>query len=582
MRTVEAAAERIAPVFEQLAGVADRCILGPGEIPCARTSPEDLIDVIRTLRDQRGFTHLTLLTAEELQPPKPADGEQTEAAPPASPAGAREQLPQTGLDMIYGLTRAADGTTIIVRVALEDGSLAVPTLSHIWAGAEQLEREVYDLFGVHFDGHPNLRRIVLRDDFVGHPLRKAFDTNGGVSSEAVVEAVKSPGDAPFEETRRPNSPSEEARLAGDPVLHSERLVLNMGPQHPSMHGVLHLWLALDGEQVMASEPTHGYLHRCIEKLCESLNYKACTALLDRSDYVSGFHTELAHILALEELMGIESTPKADYLRVMLGELVRITSHHTWFAAAGLDTGALTPFLYAFIDREKILDFFEAITGARMMFNYFRPGGVKADMPAGLAEEMKAYLKTFDKQVDECESLLTGNEIFRARTRGVGLLSPQAVIDHCVTGPMARASGIDIDLRRDEPYAAYDRIPVNVATAMVGDTFDRYTVRVAEMRESARIALAALEGMPEGPCVNPDVPRAIKPPPGAAYRRVESPRGELGVYLVSDGSAQPWRLKVRSPAFSNLHSAPTLLNGGRIGDVVAVLGSVDVVMGEIDR
>jgi NADH-quinone oxidoreductase subunit D len=279
---------------------------------------------------------------------------------------------------------------------------------------------------------------------------------------------------------------------------------------------------------------------------------------------------------------LESTPKADYIRVIFSELVRITSHHTWFAAAGLDTGALTPFLYAFIDREKIVDFFETVAGARMMFNYFRPGGVKDDIQPEAAASMIAYLKTFQHSMDECESLLTENEIFRARMRGIGILKRGDIDAYGVTGPMARASGVDRDLRRDAPYAAYDRLPVNVPLGTAGDTFDRYLVRVAEMRESARIALEALEGLPEGPHISPEAPRTVRPPAGAAYREVEGPRGEVGIFLVSDGSARPWRLKVRSAAFANLHVAPALLAGCRVADVVPALGSVDVVMGEIDR
>ena len=305
---------------------------------------------------------------------------------------------------------------------------------------------------------------------------------------------------------------------GDPVLHSERLIINVGPQHPSTHGVLHLYLVLEGEKIVAAQPTHGYLHRCIEKLCESRTYKACNALMDRCDYVSGFHTELAYMLALEELLGVEPTPKADYIRVLMGELVRITSHHTWYTAAGFDTGALTPFFYAFIDREKILDFFETVTGARMMFNYIRPGGVKDDIQPEAAEALRAFLKGFNDSVDEYEALLTGNEIFRARTRGVGILTRQDIEDYWVTGPLARGSGFDIDLRRDAPYSAYGDFDVNVPLGECGDTFDRYVMRVAEMRESARIALAALDGMPEGPHMAEGVPRVIRPPAGAAYRR----------------------------------------------------------------
>lgn len=544
-------------------GATSEGALGPGGMPVWRAERRDVPAVMESLRSA-GFEHLSLLTAMEVAP----------GIDDGSPA-------RPGLEMVYSLTRRADATHVTVVAWLPEFDLRVPTLAHIWAGAAALEREVYDLFGVVFDGHPELKRIVLRDDFDGHPLRKSFPMGEhGVTPEQVATAVLSHG-----EDRRPlkpHSPLAEGALPGDAVLHSERMVLNMGPQHPSMHGVLHLWVALEGETVVASEPTHGYLHRCIEKLAEGRSYRAVTPLLDRCDYVSGFHTELAYMLALEELLGIESTPKADHLRVLFSELVRITSHHTWFAAAGLDTGALTPFLFAFIDREKIIDFFERATGARMMFNYFRPGGVKDDLPAGFASDLKAYLLSFDKAMDDCESLLTENEIFRARTRGVGILPRSVARSYLATGPVARASGIDIDLRRDEPYSAYDRLPVHVALGEAGDTYDRYVVRVAEMRESARLALAALEGMPEGAHVAEGVPRTIKPPCGSAYRRVESSRGELGVLVVSDGSDKPWRLKVRSPAFSNLHAAPVLLEGCRVGDIVAVLGSVDVVMGEIDR
>lgn len=535
-------------VFGGIEGVSNTGALGVGGLACARTTPEHLLGVLGRLRTERGFEHLSLLTA--------VDG--IEGRP---------------LDMVYAVTRRNDSTTAVVKVAVDRDS-SVPSLGGLWAGALSLEREVYDLFGVRFADHPGLTRIVLRDDFVGHPLRKDFVLEpGGVSAETVAAAVATPGDThSFDAGDTPSNPS----------LRSETMVLNMGPQHPSMHGVLHLWLALDGEVVTRAEPTHGYLHRCIEKVCELRSYKACIALMDRADYVSGFHTELAYLLALEELAGIEVTPRAQYLRVLFSELCRITSHHTWFAACGLDVGALTPFLYAFNYRERINDIYEAVTGSRMMFNYFRPGGVKADLPAGIAEQIRDILTTFDAQVDEYEALLTGNEIFRARTRGVGVLEPSTVVDYCVTGPMARASGVDVDLRRDEPYSAYGDFDVRVPVCEVGDTFDRYVVRIAEMRESARLALLALDNLPQGPVVNPDVPRVLRPPAGSSYRRVESPRGELGVFLVSTGEASPWRLKIRSPAFSNLHVAPAILPGCAMGDVVAVMGSIDVVMGEIDR
>lgn len=563
-------------VFEDLAGIETAAPLGPGRAACARTTPEHLLGIVETLKNERGFGHLELLTAEELRPAPSADASGSTGIGP-------EHEAVSGVELTYGFTRRADNVTVFVKLPLADGSLVAPSVWCFWPGAGPLEREVYDLFGVEFTGHPNLGRLVLRDDFVGHPLRKGFELGErGVPPEVAQAAALDHGDRLPDREVVGASPFAAVSQPGDPQLKSERLILNVGPQHPSTHGVLHVWLALDGEEVVSGQVTHGFLHRCIEKLCEQHSWKGCTPLLDRCDYVSGFHTELAYMLALEELMELETTPKADYIRTLMSELVRITSHHVWFGGAGMEVGAQTPFLYSFIDREAILAFFEEVTGARMMFNYFRPGGVKDDIPPESAERIRAFLKGFDRSIDVYDGLLRGNEIFRARTRGIAPLHPAYVVDYGVTGPVARASGVDIDLRRERPYAAYDRIGTNVVLGESGDTFDRFTVRMDEMRESARIALEALEGMPEGPCVSESAPKIVKPPKGAAYRAVESPRGELGVYVVSDGGAAPWRLKVRSPALSNLHVAPVMLQGARMGDVVPVLGSIDIVMGEVDR
>jgi NADH:ubiquinone oxidoreductase subunit D/NADH:ubiquinone oxidoreductase subunit C len=578
---VTSSASIISPdeVFGGVSGVADVRTLGAGSIPVARTTPGELRSVLGQLKE-RGFTHLSLLTAAELPAEKPAEPEA-----PAVPAGVK---------MVYQVTRRADHAHAMLTVELPEGELSIPTISGLWPGALTLEREVFDLFGVVFLGHPNLRRIVLRDDFEGHPLRKGFEMDPkGVSVETVEWALSSHGDdGPSAHPERSDpalavelpypSVAEALEAPGDTALHSEREIMHMGPQHPSMHGVLHLWVAVEGERVAAAEVSHGYLHRCIEKLAETRSYRAVTALVDRADYVSGYFTELALLSAAEELAEIEVPPKAQYLRVLMCEICRITSHDTWFAACGLDLGAYTPMLFSFRQREALLDFHEEITGGRMMFNYFRPGGVKADFPAGTADRLREALQGVDAEIDGFEALLTNNEIFRNRTRGVGYMSPQTIEAYGVTGPMARASRVDIDLRRDEPYAAYADFDVHVPLGEAGDTFDRYAVRIAEMRESARLAIQALDGMPEGDFVNPSVPRALRPPAGAAYRRVESPRGELGVYLESDGSAQPWRMKIRTPAFSNLHVTPAVMPGQRIGDLIAIMGSVDVVMGEIDR
>ena len=557
-------------VFEGIPGVFDVGVLGSSPVRIASTTSNALRGVIEELKVGRGFTHLSLLTAAE----RPAE--------------------TPGVKMVYAVTRRQDGTRVMLTVDLSEAELRIPTIAGLWSGAAPLEREVFDLFGVVFLGHPNLRPIVLRDDFPGHPLRKGYAMKAsGVDAEDLAWALSSHGDNGPEPTPELSDPSLAVKLPYPLVadvmmaddgsgLHAQREILNMGPQHPSMHGVLHMWLALEGETVLAGEVTHGYLHRCIEKLAETRSYRAVTALVDRADYVSGFFTELALLGGVEELAEIEVTPKAQYLRVLMSELCRLTSHTTWMAACGIDVGAFTPMLFSFRDREAILDFFEEITGGRMMFNYFRPGGVKSDLPPGAAERLRTYLKTVDASIDGYEALLTNNEIFRNRTRGIGVMTPQVILDFGVTGPMARGSGVNIDLRRDEPYAAYGDFDIRVPLGHVGDTYDRYAVRIAEMRESARLALQALDGIPEGDFVTPGVPRAVKPPAGATYHRVESPRGELGVYLESDGTAQPWRMKIRSPAFSNLHVAPAVLPGGRIGDVIAIMSSVDVVMGEIDR
>jgi NADH:ubiquinone oxidoreductase subunit D/NADH:ubiquinone oxidoreductase subunit C len=511
-------------------------------------SADELIGAISAARERDGFTLLSLLTAVDT-------GE--------------------ALEMVYVLVRPSDRARTAFKVPVAYGSPSVPTLSGMWAGADWLEREVYDLFGIRFEGHPYLRRLFLDDDFDGHPLLKSYTRLGAPYESTSVHTTESelaehsPGEAFLE------------RLNAHDTLHTEKLVLNMGPQHPSTHGVLHILLAMQGEVILAAEPSIGYLHRCIEKLAESRTYKQCISLMDRADYVSGFHTELAFCMAAEQLAEIEVPPKAHYIRVIMTELNRISSHLVWLAAYGLDMGAFTPLLYCFREREDIMEYLEAVSGGRMMFNYFRPGGVKDDLPPGLDKKLAAYLRTIDAGFDEYEQLLTGNEIFLARTKGVGIQTAELLDDYCVTGPVRRSVGDPRDLRIDEPYAAYADLGVRVPVGTVGDCFDKYAVRIAEMRESARLALAALEALPEGNFVA-DMPRVFRPPAGEAYAMVESPRGDLGVYLVSDGGPKPARCKLRSPAFSNLSVLPAALAGQRLPDAIAIAGMVDVVMGEIDR
>ncbi len=368
---------------------------------------------------------------------------------------------------------------------------------------------------------------------------------------------------------------------GVDALDTERLIVNMGPQHPSTHGVLRVLLELDGEEVVAAESVIGYLHRGIEKLAEHRRYNAVGTLMDRGDYVSGIHNELAFALAAEAIMEIEVPRRAQWLRVLMAELNRIASHLVWYGTFGLDTGAMGQFLYAVRDREALLDILEDVTGQRMMFNYVRPGGVVADITPTAVEKIHAFLSTIDTHLDEHDQLLGGNEIFQGRVRGVGTIDLETAIAFGLTGANLRASGLGFDVRKDRPYAAYDEMDFAVPMSSDGDCLARYLVRMGEMREAVRIVRQCIEGLPEGEFMA-KVPKVLRPPVGEAYAAVESPRGELGVHLVSDGSDTPYRMRYRPPALYALQAAEAILPGTLLADAVVILGSVDVVLGEIDR
>jgi NADH-quinone oxidoreductase subunit D len=364
-------------------------------------------------------------------------------------------------------------------------------------------------------------------------------------------------------------------------LATEHLVLNMGPQHPSTHGVLHVLLELDGEEVIAAEASLGYLHRGIEKLAESRRYHQVATLLDRADYVSGMHTETAFALAVERLAEIEVPRRASWLRSLAMELNRYASHLVWLGTFGLDSGAMAPFLYIMRDRELILDQIEALSGSRMMFNYVRPGGVFADIPAGFEVKVREWLAVADTYLDENDALLGGNEIFQARMTGTGVIDAATALAFGLTGGCLRASGVDYDVRRDMPYCAYPELDFEVPLGTAGDNMDRYRVRIGEMRQCLRMIRQLLDGMPEGE-FTAKMPKAFKPPAGESYAAVESPRGELGIHLMSDGGLTPYRMRLRSPAYYNLAIVDEVLAGGLIADAIVTLGSLDIVLGEIDR
>lgn len=365
-------------------------------------------------------------------------------------------------------------------------------------------------------------------------------------------------------------------------LRTEPVTINLGPQHPSTHGVFRLRVTFDGEVVVDVEPVIGYLHRGTEKLAESRTYVQIVTLTDRVDYTASMSNNLAYVRAVEKLAGIEVPERAMYLRVIGAELQRIASH---LMATGFllnDLGAFaTPLMYCFRERERILDLFEMLCGARITLSYMRPGGVFQDAPDDFWGALDTFVDDMPGYIDELEDLITGNEIVLARTRNVGLLGDQMAIDSSVTGPMLRAAGVHWDLRRADPYEIYDRLEFDIPIGAVGDTFDRYLVRIQEMRESVKIVRQCIRDIPSGP-IKAETPFFIRPPAGDAYAAVEGPKGELGFYLVGDGGIAPYRCHIRAPSFINLTPLWDMLVGWKMGDLIIIFGSVDIVLGEVDR
>ena len=400
-----------------------------------------------------------------------------------------------------------------------------------------------------------------------------------------------------------------AHFTPTPVLdpgQDRTMILNMGPQHPSTHGVLRVLLEIDGETVVRMLPDIGYLHTGIEKTCEAKFYQQVVPLTDRIDYLCPMTNNLCYVLAVEKLLGLEIPPKAQWLRVLLNELTRINSHLVWLGTHALDLGAMTVFLYCFREREEILKFFEMVSGQRMMTSYFRVGGIALEPPLGFFDRVRDFAGYFPEKVDEYENLLTGNPIWMMRTKGVARLTAEDAIALGATGPTLRGSGVDLDLRRDMPYSSYEKFQFKVPVSQEGDVFARYMCRVQELRESIAIVRQALDGMPEGP-IKADAPGVVLPerekmktqmealiyhfkiitegfavPVGEVYQAVESPRGEMGYYIVSDGTAKPYRVHMRAACFANLQTLPKMCEGRLLADVVAAIGSIDIVLGEIDR
>ena len=431
-----------------------------------------------------------------------------------------------------------------------------PTISHVYDSAYFYEREIHEFFGVMFENHPNMTYLFLHEGIEAYPLRK--------------------GNVPVPE-------ADKKLLASfKPKEEEDSFFVNMGPQHPSTHGVLRIVLKMDGEYIQSAQPVLGYLHRMHEKMAENRGYLQFLPNTGRMDYMSAMSFNLGYVTAVEKLCGIPVPPRAEFVRTITTELSRISSHFLWLGAYLADLGGLTPFLYVFDDREHILDALESVTGSRLTFCYFRFGGLYNDIDETFIGLTKAFVKRMWSRFKTYENLITGNVIFVNRTKGLGILEEATARKYGVSGPVIRGTGIAFDLRKREPFAAYRDMDFRIPTGTRGDVLDRYMVRMQEMETSLRIIEQALAKMPDGPFRTEKVPKKLKPPKGDLYHATESPRGLLGIYIVSDGSNTPYRMRWRVPSFSNLMSFPYLSRGTLIADAVSILGSLDLVIPEMDR
>ncbi len=559
----------------------------PAEYEGIVVSPGQLVDVSIFLRDELGYKYLSLVSGVDYPEP-------TAKFPPR-------------FEVVYHLFRS-EGGPLTLHVHADRETPVVPSVVSIWPSANVHERETWDMMGVRFEGHPDLRRILLWEGYEGHPLRKdwhevyyeadhkPFDSRhpDGHPVRAEERAplgrnLRYPPDWSLEgdalrvpEGWEPQAevavyrPLEEGAGGNGRIMRTDQVVINMGPQHPSTHGVLRMVARLDGETIQQLDPVLGYLHRCHEKIGERNTWLANMPYTDRLDYICSMSNNFGYAIAVEKLLGIEVPERAEYIRVIMAELTRIMNHLISVGFFTNDIGVyLTAMLYALEERELILDLFEMASGSRMMCNYFRFGGVARDLPEGwlpLAKEL--VYERIPRRMD--------NEVFRARTIGIGVLPPDVAVAYGCTGPLLRASGVPYDVRRAEPYSIYDEFDWDVAVAYNGDIYDRFVVRFEEIRQSLRILRQALERLPEGPIQSGRKRANIKVPAGEAYGRVESPKGELGFYLVSDGGANPYRYRIRTPSFANLGVLGQLCRGYLVADVVAILASIDITLGEVDR
>ncbi|MGD8458645.1 MAG: NADH-quinone oxidoreductase subunit C [Anaerolineales bacterium] len=544
-----------------------------------------LVEVATALRDEMDYDYLTSITSVDY-------------------------IEENLMEVVYHFYRSTGGTNLTLSIRVSRDDPIVPSLYYVFPGADFQEREVWDLMGIKFEGHPDLRRLLLWEGFAGHPLRKDWKepffneerkpfTNrwpeGHVfrieDENPFGKNVQYPHDFTDPEKWSPQSEDLlyagllDFQVSGKKDLKTDMVVVNLGPQHPSTHGVFRMAVVLNGETIVALKPVVGYLHRNHEKIGERNTYLHNMPFTDRLDYLCSMSNNFGYALAVEKLIGdrLVVPERAEYLRVIMAELTRIVNHVWTIGFILNDLGAFfTPMLYALEERELILDIFEATAGSRMMCNYFRFGGVSRDMPEDVFKKLTELVnERLPRKIDELDIYLTENEIIAGRCEGVGIYTPEDAIAFGSSGPLLRASGVPYDIRRAEPYGIYDRFDFDVAVRYHGDTFDRFIIRMDEIRQSLRILQQAVKDIPDGPVITKN-PYNIRVPVGESYGRVESPKGELGFYLVSDGTSNPYRYHVRAPSLINLTCLEKICVGQKIADVVVILGSIDIVLGECDR
>ena len=512
----------------------------------------------------------------------------------------RDANPESVFTIVYQLLSFERNSFLRIKTPLTITEPSIPSATAVWPSANWYEREIYDLFGVKFTGHPDLRRILMPKTWVGHPLQKCHPAR---ATEM----------APYQ-LPEPKQVAEEAAMQFKPeewglnktIADDELMFLNLGPQHPGTHGILRLVVQLDGEDIMKVVPDIGFHHRGAEKMGERQSWHSYIPYTDRVEYLGGVMNNFPYVMAVEKLGGIAVPERAKVIRILMSELFRISSHLVWYGTFAGDLGMLTPVFFMFNDREKVFDIVEAICGARMHPSWFRIGGVTQDLPNGWKKLIQEFVDYFPKKLKEYNGMVMQNSIFKARTVGIGIYTTEEAIDWGITGPGLRATGFEWDFRKKQPYSGYENFEFDVPTGKNGDCYDRAVVRVEEMRQSLRIIQQCLDNMPEGPYKS-DHPLTTPPvkkntledietlihhflnvswgpviPPGEAFCSVEATKGNNGYYLISDGNVTSYRTRIRTPSFPHMQLVPLIAQGYTLPDLMAILGSVDYVLSDVDR